>query len=108
MYYKRILTLIIIILLFSSYISPVVAVLSIDEYQPDGVYLYYDTANIMGITERVKPDENGIPLIKRYDLGWQYNPTTISQYGLEQYSKYVKTGNLDNKNNSIGVANWLL
>jgi len=77
-------------------------------YQPTGVYLYFDNSNIMDITERVKPDENGIPLIKRYDLGWQYNPTTITQYGLEQYSKYIKTKDIKCKENAIKVADWLV
>lgn len=76
-------------------------------YDATGGYLWYYTANIAGISN-VRIDENGVVQVYRSSTDWQYNPCTIEQYGLEQWTKWKKDGNEQNKLNAYAQANWLV
>ena len=54
-------------------------------------------------------DNKGIPLLDyRGDIGKQYNPIAISQYGLGNYNLYLKENKIRYKESFFKVANWLV
>lgn len=54
-------------------------------------------------------DENGIPLLDyRGDIGLQYNPIAISQFGLAHFNRYKRFGHSDSKETFLRVANWMV
>ena len=54
-------------------------------------------------------DESGIPLLNyRGDIGLQYNPIAIAQYGLGNYNLYAKFEREENKRKAISQADWLV
>jgi rhamnogalacturonyl hydrolase YesR len=53
-------------------------------------------------------DKDGIPLLDyRGNIGPQYNPIAISQYGLAHYNIFKATGKNKNKEIAIRQADWL-
>ena len=53
-------------------------------------------------------DSNGIPLLDyRGNIGAQYNPIAISQYGLAHYNIFKATGKKKNKEIAVCQADWL-
>lgn len=73
----------------------------ITKYNLDGVGLY-------------KPDnfsrefdKNYIPLFKFKEKDY-YHPVVIAQYGLQEYNKFVKTGNLIHLKAAKNAADWLV
>jgi hypothetical protein len=53
-------------------------------------------------------DKNGIPLLDYHgNIGAQYNPIAISQYGLAHYNIFKVTGNKKNKEIALRQADWL-
>src|SRR3989344_8558362 len=75
---------------------------------PDKLGVYYmtfsDKANYSG-----PKDENGVILFDYYfDIGRQYNPLAVAQYGLGHYNLYLK--NREEKHLEIAKtqAEWLL
>lgn len=67
------------------------------QYKPDGDYLNYSKTQFFANGGRVKLDTQGLPTIA-YGDGYQYNPVTLSNYGLGQFGK-----NLPNK---PGIQFW--
>jgi hypothetical protein len=55
----------------------------------------------------VRMDAQGVPL-KHSGSAWVYDPITISQYGLQQYSDFVATGIQQRLTNALRVADWLV
>ena len=51
-------------------------------------YIFYDKSSLE--EDSTPKDETGVALTK-YNNEYQYNPVSISQYGLEQYSNYIET-----------------
>lgn len=74
-------------------------------YDAKSEYLFYDKASLEKDT--TPTDKNGVALTK-YKNEYQYNPVSISQYGLEQYSNYIES--LDKKyyDNAKIQADYLL
>lgn len=53
-------------------------------------------------------DEEGIPLLDyRGELGRQYNPIAIAQYGLGNFNLWLRDGDEIRKEKSLRVADWL-
>lgn len=75
------------------------------DYTKDKEYLFFsDIKDISSITN-LKFDENKLPLAD-YD-GYKYNPLLISQYGLQNYSYYIKYSDKGKLNNAIKAADYL-
>lgn len=54
-------------------------------------------------------DSNGIPLLDyQGDIGRQYNPIAIAQYGLAMFNRWTVSGAEDDRQAWIAVANWLV
>jgi len=53
-------------------------------------------------------DSNGVPLA-RYEppIGFQYNPITIAQFGLDQFNRFQKSVSPENRENILKAATWL-
>lgn len=53
-------------------------------------------------------DPNGIPLLDyQGDIGRQYNPIAIAQYGLARFNRWTVGGQADDRHAWIAVADWL-
>jgi len=53
-------------------------------------------------------DEAGIPLLDYHgQVGLQYNPIAIAQYGLGNYNLFRRTGSQERRRKFLRVANWL-
>lgn len=54
-------------------------------------------------------DEHEIPMLDyKGNVGRQYNPIAIAQYGLGHYNRYERTGQAENRNVFLKVADWLV
>lgn len=54
-------------------------------------------------------DEAGIPLLNYHgELGRQYNPIAIAQYGLGNYNLFLRTGDRERRRKYLTVADWLV
>ena len=54
-------------------------------------------------------DQNGVPLLDyKGDIGKQYNPIAIAQYGLGNYNKFKRTENEHYKQIFLKQADWLV
>jgi len=54
-------------------------------------------------------DTAGIPLLDyRGNIGRQYNPIAIAQYGLGNHSLYVRTGHAERRQKFLAAAGWLV
>jgi hypothetical protein len=54
-------------------------------------------------------DDAGIPQLNyRGQIGLQYNPIAIAQYGLGNYNQYAQTGDPARKDKFLLVADWLV
>ena len=74
----------------------------------EGVGEYYMT--FRGKAEYAGPfDETGIPLLDyRGDIGRQYNPIAIAQYGLASYNCYKQAPDSARRATFLRVADWLV
>jgi heparosan-N-sulfate-glucuronate 5-epimerase len=103
---RRIILLCIFLLIFTIITSCLIFVKP-DKYNYCGEYLDYLKKSPISKGSNVIFDSNGIPTVK---IGgkYVYNPVTISQYGLQEYSYYIKTN--DDKHFKIAqnVADWLV
>jgi hypothetical protein len=53
-------------------------------------------------------DGAGIPMLDYHgQIGLQYNPIAIAQYGLGNYNLYVQTRDADRKSKFIAASNWM-
>ncbi|MEK7555450.1 MAG: D-glucuronyl C5-epimerase family protein [Patescibacteria group bacterium] len=71
-----------------------------------GVYYmtFEDKANYVG-----PKDENGVILFDYFfDIGRQYNPLAVAQYGLGHYNLFLKTGDIKNLEAAKIQADWLV
>lgn len=55
----------------------------------------------------IRFDANGIPLVLE-GTTYQYNPVTIEQYGLQQWSYYKLKGTQANLTTAVKMADWLV
>ena len=54
-------------------------------------------------------DKRGIPLLNYHgDIGLQYNPIAIAQYGLGNYNLFLDTGDQSRLNKFILVSDWMV
>ena len=54
-------------------------------------------------------DGQGIPMLDyRGNVGLQYNPIAIAQYGLGNYNLYCRTGDLGRRRKFLSTADWLV
>ena len=54
-------------------------------------------------------DDKGIPMLDYHgNVGLQYNPIAIAQYGLGNYNLYHRVGEESRKSKFLNVANWLV
>ncbi len=54
-------------------------------------------------------DEHGIPMLDYHgNVGLQYNPIAIAQYGLGNYNLYCRTGEERRKAKFFNIADWLV
>jgi hypothetical protein len=64
-----------------------------DNYNPVGEYLWFDNVSIKAETPDIyKFDENGVPLLK-VDGKYVRNNVVVAQYGLQEYSYFLKDNN---------------
>lgn len=75
-------------------------------YDPAGIYLDYDTRGNIAGGSNVKLDANGVIMVAR-GSSYVYNPTTIAQYGLQQFGYYVQKGTRIYLTNALKQAGWL-
>src|SRR5690606_14382973 len=76
-------------------------------YSWTGPYLdYADRPSIAG-GSNVKLDDAGVIMVKR-GSGYIYNPVTISQYGLQEWSYYRRSGDALHLNRALRQARWLI
>lgn len=69
---------------------------------------YYQTFEDKARYEGPK-DENGVILFDYYfDIGRQYNPLAVAQFGLGNYNLYLKAGDKKHLDAAITQANWLV
>jgi heparosan-N-sulfate-glucuronate 5-epimerase len=53
-------------------------------------------------------DSHGIPLLDYRDgIGVQYNPIAIAQWGLGNYNRFLRTGDLDARHRFLRAGDWL-
>jgi heparosan-N-sulfate-glucuronate 5-epimerase len=82
--------------------SPVVT-----SYDPTGPYLHQHRGSVLG-RSGVSTDANGIPMVTYKFGGPFYYPTTIAQYGLEQFSKWKLGTAPDGLAIAVQQGEWLL
>lgn len=78
-----------------------------ENYNATKQYFNYNETSLKQ-EDNAKKDDNGIVLAK-YNEEYIYNPVTIAQYGLKQYSNYIES-NYDQKyyENAKKQADYLL
>lgn len=73
-----------------------------------GVYLDYDSSFPVERWSIVQFDQDGIPMVK-YGGEYFYNATTISQWGLQGYSRwFMDHSRQESKRQAIKAADWLV
>lgn len=77
------------------------------DYEATGPYLNYLTRPNMAGGSNVRIDERGVIQVQRGE-SWVYNPVTISQYGLQQFSYYRRDGAAASLHRAVVQAGWLL
>ncbi len=77
----------------------------ITNYDYKGNYLHYNKNSVENWN--VEFDNRGIPQTK-YTFGTFYNPSTISQYGLQHYSLFLINHDIQSKEKFLKVAKWLV
>lgn len=65
----------------------------VDGYSANGDYLNYGKTKSFRNGERIKMDDQGLPMV-RYGQGFWYNPVTLSQYALAAYGKWLDGGDI--------------
>src|SRR5688572_14778181 len=75
-------------------------------YRSTGVLLDYDRSALTA-GPALRFDRSGI-VQQRYGDDWFYNPFTVAQQGLIDYSHYVKDGSAKRRRGAVRAANWLV
>lgn len=83
------------------------AVAASSQYSPTGEYLDYATRSNIGAGSNVRLDGAGVIQVKRGST-YVYNPTTIAQYGLQQYTYYRRSRDSKNLHRAVVQAGWLI
>lgn len=76
-------------------------------YDPTGEYLNYADRSDIGHGTNTKLDKHGVVKV-RHGSGYVYNPVTIAQYGLQEWSKYVRTDKPGHLHTAVVQAGWLV
>lgn len=76
-------------------------------YSSTGPYLDYLTRGNIAGGSNVRIDAKGVIQVQRGDT-WVYNPVTISQYGLQQFSYYRRDQSSTALHKAVVQAGWLL
>lgn len=87
-------------------IRPAAAVTTVP-HDPRGQYLNYLTKGDVARSSNARIDANGIITIRRGDI-YVYNPVTISQYGLQQFTYWIAKGDKAALHRAVLQANWLV
>jgi hypothetical protein len=82
-------------------------ILNNDVYAPLGLYLDYHQISPIADSALVKLDPQGIPMLN-VDGTFIYSPVNVAEYGLQEYSYFINTGNQRRLANAIGAADWLV
>lgn len=76
-------------------------------YDPLGQFLYFGYIPLNADKPNADKDNNGIPLI-RINGEFVYDPVSIAQYGLQEYSYYMRDGDKSRINKVLLAADWLV
>jgi heparosan-N-sulfate-glucuronate 5-epimerase len=71
------------------------------------VYLDFLTRDRIADWDLIRFDADGVPTLQR-DSQWVYNPVTISQYGLQEYSYYLDSGGAQHLAAAQAAGDWLV
>jgi heparosan-N-sulfate-glucuronate 5-epimerase len=82
-------------------------ILNNDVYTPLGLYLNYHQIGPITDSDLVRLDPQGIPMLNVAGK-YIYSPVNVAEYGLQQYSYFIGTGNASGLVNAISVADWLV
>ncbi|MFC7491488.1 MULTISPECIES: D-glucuronyl C5-epimerase family protein [unclassified Knoellia] len=77
------------------------------DYVSTGPYLDYLTRGNIAGGSNVRIDAKGVIQVQR-GATWVYNPVTISQYGLQQFSYYRRDASAAALHKAVVQAGWLL
>lgn len=77
-------------------------------YSAKGEYLNYAETTPIELKSNVKLDANGVIMVRHTDGKFYYNPVTISQYGLQRWSRWKRTGDPVHRWHAVLQANWLV
>ncbi|GAA3590632.1 hypothetical protein GCM10022419_086570 [Nonomuraea rosea] len=78
----------------------------ITKHDPRGPWLHFATVDVT-TWRRIAIGSDGIPM-STYDFGTFQYPVEVVQYGMENYSKWVVTGDQKYRAKAETVARWLL
>lgn len=76
-------------------------------YDPAGIYLDFLTRDQIAEGPGIHIDADGVPTLHRGDA-WVYNPVTISQYGLQEYSRFVTSADPADLARARQAGDWLV
>lgn len=76
-------------------------------YSPAGEFLYFGNIPLNADKINAAMDKKGIPMLK-INGKFVYDPVSIAQYGLQEYSYYMKDKNLERMKKVIKAADWLV
>jgi heparosan-N-sulfate-glucuronate 5-epimerase len=72
-----------------------------------GEYLYFDAAHMLE-DPHTRLDATGIPEQYYAHLGWQRNPVIVTQWGLTEFSRYVRERRRGQRDAFITASDWLV
>lgn len=76
-------------------------------YSWTGEYLDYAERSSIGNGSNTKLDKNGVVMVAR-GSDYIYNPVTISQYGLQEWSYFRRSGDPAHLSRALRQAGWLV
>lgn len=77
-------------------------------YDSEGEYLNYVDRSSVATNSRAKLDENGVVTLLTGTGDYFYNPTTIAQHGLQEWSYYKRWGREEFLAAAVRQADWLV
>lgn len=77
-------------------------------YDPLGEYTNYVDRQSIARNSRARLDEDGVITLRTGAGDYFYNPTTIAQYGLQEWSYYVRWGGEEHLAAAVRQADWLV
>lgn len=77
-------------------------------YDPLGEYTNYVDRQSIARNSRARLDEDGVVTLRTGAGDYFYNPTTIAQYGLQEWSYYLRWGDKEHLAAAVRQADWLV